>query len=195
MIRSISSAIVTILNVLTMIFSLFVIGYSLWLYTHDSSLCQRVLRKPLLYVGLALFVVSLIGVIASSCRVSIFMYLYVIFMYLLILALIALTVFMIIVTNRGVGKRISGKGYKEYRLGDYSNWLQNHVVNGKHWGSIKSCLVEAHVCSVLSGRVINAVEFDEHHLSSLRVGITFSCLCSSTVISFHDQIFFLNLST
>lgn len=169
MFRSVSSAIITILNLLTMIFSLLVIGYSVWLYTHDTSLCQRVLRKPLLFIGLALFVISLIGIMASYCRISIVMYLYLIFMYLSILALIVFTVFVIIVTYRGVGKQISGKGFKEYRLGDYSNWLQNHVFNRKHWGSIKSCLVDAHVCSALSGRDYNAVNFDKHHLSPLQV--------------------------
>ncbi|KAK1384005.1 Tetraspanin-8 [Heracleum sosnowskyi] len=170
MFRSVSGAVVTILNVLAMMFSLLLIGYSVWLYTHDTSLCQRLLRKPLLFIGLALFVVSLMGIIASSCRVSIVMHLYLIFMYLLILALIAFTVFVIVVTNRGVGKQISGIGFKEYRLGDYSNWLQNHVFNGKHWGSVKSCLVDAHVCSVLSGRDYNALNFYKHHLSPLQSG-------------------------
>ncbi|KAL1824723.1 hypothetical protein DCAR_0312819 [Daucus carota subsp. sativus] len=170
MLRSVSNAVVTILNVLAMFFSLAVIGYSLWLYTHDSSLCQRVLRKPLMFIGLALLVISLMGIVASYCRVPVVMYLYLIFMYLVILLLIVFTVFVIVVTNRGVGREISRKGFREFRLGDYSNWLQNHVFDGKHWGSVRSCLVDAHVCSMLSGSHNNAVEFYERRILELQSG-------------------------
>ncbi|KAL0536668.1 hypothetical protein IC582_025628 [Cucumis melo] len=63
-------------------------------------------------------------------------------MFLLILLLFVFTIFAFTVTNKGARKVPSNRGYKEYRLGDYSNWLQNHVRNNKDWNRIRSCLVD-----------------------------------------------------
>ncbi|CAK9147866.1 unnamed protein product [Ilex paraguariensis] len=69
---------------------------------------------------------------------------------------------------RGVGKVISGQGYKEYRLGDYSRWLQKYVVNGNNWDEIKSCLVDLHFCQRLSGE--KAEELYKQSLSPTESG-------------------------
>nr|GMD38945.1 tetraspanin-8-like [Ipomoea batatas] len=55
-----------------------------------------------------------------------------------------------VVTNKSVGKALSGKGYNEARLGDYSHWLQKYVVNAENWDGIKSCLVEIDFCRNLA---------------------------------------------
>lgn len=118
---SASNKTVTVLNFLTLIVSLVAIGYSVWLMTHPGSLCQSFIQKPLLYLGLVLLAVSILGIIGSYYGVSIFLCLYVVLMFVLVLGLIGFTIFSVIVTNKGVGQAISGKGYKEYKLGDYSN--------------------------------------------------------------------------
>ncbi|KAF1002387.1 tetraspanin-8-like [Apium graveolens] len=166
---SASNKTVTVLNFLTLIVSVAAIGFSVWLMTHPGSLCQSFIQKPLLCLGLVLLGVSILGIVGSCYGVSVFLCLYVVLMFVLVLGLIGFTIFSVIVTNKGVGQAISGKGYKEYRLGDYSNWLRKYVVNGKNWGKIKSCLVDVHVCSSLSG-VKTAHEFDERPLSPLQSG-------------------------
>uniref|UniRef100_A0A9I9DJC2 Uncharacterized protein n=1 Tax=Cucumis melo TaxID=3656 RepID=A0A9I9DJC2_CUCME len=60
-------------------------------------------------------------------------------MFILILLLFVFTISAFTVTNKAAGKVLSNKGYKEYRLGDYSNWLQNRVRNNKDWDRIKNC--------------------------------------------------------
>ncbi|TYK31429.1 tetraspanin-8-like [Cucumis melo var. makuwa] len=60
-------------------------------------------------------------------------------MFILILLLFVFTISAFTVTNKAAGKVLSNKGYKEYRLGDYSNWLQNRVRNNKDWNRIKNC--------------------------------------------------------
>lgn len=166
---SASNKTVTSLNFLTLVVSLVAIGYSVWLMTHPGTLCQSFTQKPLLYLGLVLLFVSTLGIIGSYYGVSVFLCLYVVLMFVLVVGLIGFTIFSVIVTNKGVGQAISGKGYKEYKLGDYSNWLRKYVVNGKNWGKIKSCLVDVDVCSSLSG-LKTAKEFDQRPLSSLQSG-------------------------
>lgn len=74
------------------------------------------------------------------------------------------------VTNKGAGEAVSGKGYKEYRLGDYSNWLQKRVNN--NWNKIRSCLVDSKICQRLLEAGSTPVEdFYKEHLSALQVYI------------------------
>ncbi|KAG9160048.1 hypothetical protein Leryth_005784 [Lithospermum erythrorhizon] len=144
----VSNVIITILNVVFLILSVVAIGFSIWLYinSHGDNLCNRTLHKPLLFVGLALFAMSLIGFVGSFCKSSFFLWIYLALNFFLIVGLIGFTMFTIVVTNEGVGNALSKKGFKSARLGDYSNWLQNHVVNGENWDNIKSCFVKMEFC-------------------------------------------------
>ncbi|CAE6005054.1 unnamed protein product [Arabidopsis arenosa] len=88
---------------------------------------------------------------------------------------IALGVFLMVVAIAGLigaGEAIEGKGYKEYRLGDYSTWLQKRVENGKNWNKIRSCLVESKVCSKLEAKFVNVPvnSFYKEHLTALQSG-------------------------
>ncbi|KAL3512321.1 hypothetical protein ACH5RR_025038 [Cinchona calisaya] len=164
-----SNIIITILNLITLAVALLAIGYSVWLQIqHGSSLCQKVLQRPLLFVGLALFVVSFLGLIGSCCRLSFFMWIYLAVLFFMILGLICFTIFTIIVTNKGVGKVLSNKGVNDHRLGDYSGWLQKYVVNAENWDEIKSCLVDVHFCQHIAGG--KAPEFYQQSLSPIESG-------------------------
>ncbi|KAK3040895.1 hypothetical protein RJ639_027890 [Escallonia herrerae] len=163
-----SNLFIATLNVITLALSFAAIGYSLWYLTHDgASVCQTTLQKPLLIAGSSLLVVSLMGLVGSCCRVNWLLTIYLVVMFLLILAMIGFTIFTFIVTNKGVGRVISGKGFREYRLGDYSGWLQKHAVNGENWEKIRSCLVDVHVCAGLA-RYQKSEDFYKRRLSSLQ---------------------------
>ena len=86
------------------------------------------LERPVIALGVLLLVLSLTGLAGALCRASCLLWL-----FLLILLLFAFTVFAFVVTNRGAGWVVSGRGYKEYRLGDYSTWLQRRVKDSQNW--------------------------------------------------------------
>ncbi|XAR51261.1 hypothetical protein NMG60_11005836 [Bertholletia excelsa] len=165
-----SNAVVSFLNAVALLISLAAIGVAVWFHARPGSVCQKVIQEPLLITGLALFAVSLLGLIGSGFRVQVLMWIYLAVMFLLIVGLICFTAFTIVVTNKGVGQAISGRGYKEYRLGDYSNWLRKYVVNAKNWGKIKSCLADAGVCSGLSEDGESAERFYRRSLSPTQSG-------------------------
>ncbi|TYK28907.1 tetraspanin-8-like [Cucumis melo var. makuwa] len=93
-------------------------------------------------------------------------------MFLLILLLFAFTIFAFAVTNKDAIKVPSNRGYKEYRLGDYSNWLQNHVRNNKDWNRIRSCLVDDKVCAEFNQKFASETidQFYQEDLSSIQSG-------------------------
>ncbi|KAI5015562.1 hypothetical protein ZWY2020_056952 [Hordeum vulgare] len=40
---------------------------------------------------------------------------------------------------------VSGRGYREYRLGEYFTWLQRRVEDADNWARIRSCLRDGSV--------------------------------------------------
>ncbi|XP_059639512.1 tetraspanin-8 [Cornus florida] len=171
----VSNALISIFNVLTLLLSVVAVGGSVWFYLNPGTVCQKAfLQQPLLIAGLVLLGVSLLGLAGSCWKVSWMLYVYLFVMFVAILALAGVTVFGILVTNKGVGQVISGRGFEEYRLGDYSNWLQKHVVNDKNWYKIKSCMVDAKICESLLGKgrvgATAAADFYKAQLSATQAG-------------------------
>ncbi|KAK7856682.1 tetraspanin-8 [Quercus suber] len=76
-------------------------------------------------------------------------------MFLLIVLLFVFTIFVFAITNKGAGGALLNRGYKEYRLGDNSNWLQKRVTNTKNWNNIKSCLQNSKVCTTFADKYVN----------------------------------------
>lgn len=164
-------SLVGLLNLATVFLSIPIIGIGLWLANWADTDCEKFLQKPVIILGAALLLVSIMGFIGACCGISLLLWVYLLVVLLLILSLFCITVFAFIVTNKGAGEVLSGRGYKEYRLGDYSNWLQKRVNNTKNWDKIKSCLVESKVCSSFSDKYLNDTleQFYSEHLSAVQV--------------------------
>lgn len=166
-----SNTLVAILNAISLLISFASVGASFLFRLHADSDCQRFLQTPLLIVGLVLFFISILGLIGSGCKVTWLLRVYLLLIILLICGLFCFTIVALVVTNKGVGQAISGRGFKEYRLGDYSHWLQKYVVNGKNWDEIRSCLVDAQVCRSLGGDLNQkAADFYKKNLSPIQSG-------------------------
>ncbi|PKI42365.1 tetraspanin-8-like [Punica granatum] len=167
-----SNNLVGILNFVTFLLSVPILGAGIWLARRASTDCEKFLEKPVIALGVFLMVVSLAGLIGACCGISWLLWVYLLVMFLLIVLLFGFTIFAFVVTNEGAGKVLSDKGYKEYRLGDYSNWLQKRVNNTKNWNKIKSCLIDSKVCSSLADKTANDTleQFYSEHLSAVQSG-------------------------
>ncbi|OIV99831.1 hypothetical protein TanjilG_26169 [Lupinus angustifolius] len=147
-----SNSLIGILNLVTFLLSIPIIIAGIWLSKQGVTVCEHWLEKPAIAFGIFLLIVSIVGLIGACCRVSWLMWIYLFIMFLLILILFGCTIFAFVITNKGAGRVLSDKGFKEYRLGAYSNWLQNRVT-GRTWKKIRSCLVASKYCS----------NFNKHH--------------------------------
>ena len=166
-----SNAVFASFNVLTLLLGAAVLAWGIYAgapHRGGATDCQRFLRTPALILGTAVMVVSMAGIAGACCRASLLLWLYLFLAALLILAVLCFAVFALAVTNAGAGQAVSGRGFKEYRLGDYSSWLRRRVEDGRTWGRIRSCLAEAGVCrSLQSNRTFN--EFVNDNLSPVQV--------------------------
>jgi len=168
----VSNNLVGILNFVTFLLSIPILAGGIWLSRQADTECERWLDKPIIALGVFLMVVSIAGLIGACCRVSWLLWFYLLVMFLLIVLLFVFTIFVFAVTNKGAGEAVSNRGYKEYRLGDYSNWLQKRVNNTKNWNKIKSCLQDSKVCTSFADKFVNdnMEQFYAENLSALQSG-------------------------
>ncbi|XP_019178005.1 PREDICTED: tetraspanin-8-like isoform X2 [Ipomoea nil] len=166
----VSNNLLGILNIITFLISIPIIGGGIWLSRQANTECERFLDKPVIALGVFIMLLSLAGLVGACCRVTWLLWIYLFVMFLLILLLFCFTIFAFVVTNKGAGEAISGKGYKEYRLGDYSNWLQRRV--NRNWRRIRSCIEDSKVCKSLidEGSGTPVQSFYNQHLSALQSG-------------------------
>lgn len=165
----ISNNLVGLLNFLTFLLSIPILGGGIWLSNRASTDCEKFLDRPIIALGVFLLLVSLAGMIGAWCRVSWLLWIYLLVMFVLIVLVFCFTIFAFVVTNKGVGEVVSGRGYKEYRLGDYSNWLQKRVSSDKNWRKIRSCLQDSKVCKSLEDKNLPQSDFFNSHLSPIQV--------------------------
>lgn len=168
--RTLRNAVVGVLNILSLLLGLAAIGASAYIHICGGSDCQKVLQYPLLIGGVLMVLVSTLGIAGWLYGVDKAIYGYLLVTFLLALGLALFIVFALFVTNMKVGKKISGRGYGEYRVDDFSHWLQRYVVKDKNWNKVKSCLMDARVCDNLAlngGRNNDSLIFK--HLSTTQV--------------------------
>ncbi|OMP00678.1 Tetraspanin/Peripherin [Corchorus olitorius] len=134
--------------------------------------CGSILHTPMIVIGVLILIFSLAGLIGSVCDCPALLFIYQFFVLVMILAAVGFTIFALAVTNKGAGKFLSGKGYKEYRLGDYSHWLQKKVNNAEDWNKIKSCLIASPICTDFQRQYSNHTleNFNKQPLNSIQSG-------------------------
>uniref|UniRef100_J3MTF7 Tetraspanin n=1 Tax=Oryza brachyantha TaxID=4533 RepID=J3MTF7_ORYBR len=166
-----SNNVIGALNLVTLLLSAPILGGGVWMATRgDGSECDRHLSSPAIALGAVLMAVSLAGLVGACCRVTWLLWVYLLAMFALIVLLLGFTAFAFAVTNKGAGEAVSGRGYREYRLGDYSTWLQRRVESSKNWDKIRSCLAGAGVCGSLQGRNETWAQFVAADLSPVQSG-------------------------
>ncbi|KAH7447275.1 hypothetical protein KP509_01G100300 [Ceratopteris richardii] len=166
----VSNNVIGILNFLTAVLSIPMIGAGIWLASKHSTDCMRFLQWPVIIIGVFILLVSLAGLIGSCYRSSCLLWIYATIMFLLILLLFCFTVFAFVVTNKGAGDAVSGKGFDEFHLGNYSSWLQRQVNKASVWRKIQSCLADSNTCSKLNSKYTTVEEFNAAHLSPIQSG-------------------------
>ena len=166
---AVSNSLVGTLNFIAFLLSLPIIGTGIWLAKHHDTDCYRFLQVPIIALGTFILLLSLVGFVGSCYRVSCLLWVYLIIMFLLILLLFVFTVFAFVVTNKSAGDFVKDKGYKEYKLGDYSTWLRHQMNVTSNWNKVQSCLVEAKFCDKLRDKYTSEADLNNSKLTPVQV--------------------------
>lgn len=169
----VSNKIIGIINSVTLLLSILILGGGIWLASTGASSCSNFLQWPVIAIGVFLLVVSVSGFLGACFGVAWLMGLYMFIMFLLIILLFSFTIFAFVVTyNPTDGSYSSNQGLKEYQLSDYSDWMQKRVNNSDNWRKIEACIEDAKTCKSVTDRSINktAQQFSSQKFSSIEWG-------------------------
>ncbi|XP_018500739.2 tetraspanin-3 [Pyrus x bretschneideri] len=170
-----SNHLIGLLNFVTFLLSIPILGGGIWLSSRANNTdCLKFLQWPLIVIGAAIMVVSLAGFAGACYRNTFLMWVYLFVMFFVIAALIGFIIFAYAVTDKGSGRSLTNKAYKDYYLQDYSGWLKDRVADNGYWRKIASCVRDSKTCQKI-GRSVNGVPetadmFYSRRLNSIQSG-------------------------
>ncbi|KAJ7980955.1 Tetraspanin [Quillaja saponaria] len=143
-----SNHLIGILNFLTFLLSIPILGGGIWLSTRANNTdCLKFLQWPLIIIGVSIMVISIAGFAGACYRNTFLLWVYLVVMFFVIAALIGFIIFAYVATDKGSGRQVPNRGYLEYHLQDYSGWLKQRVSDDSYWGKISSCIRDSKACS------------------------------------------------
>lgn len=152
-----SNHLIGLLNFTTFLISVPILGGGIWLSSRANNTdCLKFLQWPLIVIGVSIMVVSLAGFAGACYRNTVLMWFYLFVMFFIIAALIGFIIFAYAVTDKGSGRALANRSYKDYFLEDYSGWLEKRVADNSYWRKIASCVRDSKVCKKL-GRSVDGV--------------------------------------
>lgn len=168
----VSNNITAILNFIAFLASIPIIASGIWLASKPDNECTHYFRWPVVILGFLILLVSLAGFVGAYWNKQGLLAFYLICMAILIALLLILLVFAFTVTRPDGSYSVPGRGYKEYRIDGFSQWLRDHVTNSDNWGKIRSCLAESNVCARLTQNYITADQFFSANISPLQASLS-----------------------
>ncbi|MCO5610161.1 hypothetical protein L7F22_064396 [Adiantum nelumboides] len=141
-----SNLILVVLNVITTFVGGAIAGFGAWLATRDPGECLQYMHSPILVFGCCIMAFSLLALCAAFFKMGLLLRLYLLLMFALICGLLVFALFTFVVTHKFTAKTLSNLGYKQYRLADFSDWLQSRVHDASRWSRIRACLRDFKMC-------------------------------------------------
>ncbi|KAA8530525.1 hypothetical protein F0562_005234 [Nyssa sinensis] len=163
-----SEVVIASLNILSLLWSIFVVIGSSYLILHHHSECTRESLVGELVYGIFLFPLSLVGMIGAIRKKSLLLLIYKWALLIWIIGLLCMTTFCFM-ASKNIAAKMS-KNHQEYQLNEYPYWLQIYIADGKRWNTVKACMVEGHLCQKLSNHTDPAAKEYVVKLSTIQYG-------------------------
>lgn len=145
-----SNKIITVLNFIALLCSIPILASGIWLASKPDSDCVRLIRWPVVILGALILLVSLAGFAGAFWNLRCLLAAFLLLMAILIVLLLILLVLAFVVAHGDGSYAVPGRGYREYRLAGYSDWIRNYVGDEGRWVRIRECLRQSDVCGKLA---------------------------------------------
>ncbi|KAG8661609.1 tetraspanin-8 [Manihot esculenta] len=166
-----SSTLFLLFNLMALASGCFGVGSYLYFQIHRVTDCQNVVQKPLMVMGIILIVMSFLGLVGAIFKLTCLLWIYSVVALLVLAGLTAFALFVYTVEDTSGSGGLAGLGFKKHNAGgDYTQWLQNMVIDGKHWNGIRTCLIDHEICKRLENTVQNSQDFYLKKLSPVQSG-------------------------
>ncbi|CAI9761056.1 unnamed protein product [Fraxinus pennsylvanica] len=177
---AVSNNLTAILNFIAFMCSIPIITAGIWLASKPDNECIHWLRWPVVFMGISVLLVSLLGFVGAYRKKEGLLGVYLVLMAILIVLLLVLLILAFVVTRPNGMYYVPGRAYHEYRLEGFSPWLRNHITSSDYWGKIRACLADSSICPKLSQEYITPADFFAAHLSPIESG----CCKPATICGF-----------
>ncbi|OIT36510.1 PREDICTED: tetraspanin-2 [Nicotiana attenuata] len=167
---NLSNNITAFLNFLAFMCSIPIIASGTWLASKPDNECIHWLRWPVVFIGIAIMLVSLTGFVGAYWKKEGLLGVYLVCMAILIVLLLVLLVLAFVVTGPTGSYMVPGRAYHEYRLEGFSYWLRDHITSADNWGNIRACLADSGICPRLNNHYVTAEQFFAADLSPIQSG-------------------------
>ena len=111
-----SIQILPIIILLTLLLSVPLVVVGLWLAFRHNIDCLIFLEGPTIFVGITLFLTSIVGVVGVTKRKLVLIWAYIIMLLFLLLLLFCFTLFGFLVSIGGGGHKAQNYMFKEYQI-------------------------------------------------------------------------------
>lgn len=157
-------------SIINVLLSIALIAVGFWLALRHHINCIKFLEIPILFIGFALFVMSMVGILGVKKHRASLVGLYLVVVFFLLLLLLIFTLFAFLVTNGGDGHNVAAANFQEYSLGDYSQWLLDQVQNSYKWLFLEACIKDGFICNSLNRDYTTLSDFMGAPLSPIQSG-------------------------
>ncbi|BBN14256.1 hypothetical protein Mp_6g10130 [Marchantia polymorpha subsp. ruderalis] len=169
----VSSFIIKWVNFLTLGVSFCVLGLGIWLSTKHGD-CDEFLTAPVIIVGIFVFLISLLGFVGSWKDIAWLLWIVLLFSQHLHAETDSVrnltSVCSFVITNEGAGRAISGQGFEEYRLADYSGYIRKLFNNHQIWKHLRACLLNPDYCAEIGRTYSSVADLKSGQLNSIQSG-------------------------
>lgn len=157
-----SHIVVSIVNVLALLWSIFIIFMFSSVVNDGPIECNTFDPIQNLLYGVFLFSLSLVALIGAIRANRQFLLVYVGVLFAWFVWLVLSSAFLLVMSKVSDAKAL--KDHREYQLNKYPGWLRRYAVDGERWVLIKRCMVRDQICISL------LFEKDTSENNNLRIG-------------------------
>ncbi|XP_024383065.1 tetraspanin-10 [Physcomitrium patens] len=155
------------INALAVLLAIALLSLGIWLATRPGD-CEKYATVPVFLAGAFFLLVAVLGLFGSWFAIIPILYTYLVLTFATLIGFLILTIFIFAVTSKGGGYAVAGQTFQEYKVSDYSNYVQDRLNRVSNWNHIKAVIAASDSCAKFDQ--ISPVDYPYSNLDPIQSG-------------------------